>query len=154
MCIGLVNVPLDAFDQDETLVSPAEARSRRVDYLEKIMRDFTDGEGILPARYHLFPGALLYDLQMVWRQRSRSNLDARYKSLFEKLYADRNTTIAEKTFRNWTNGTSQIDRKRARAFLQIFLENWFEPGKALCLCNVEELDGKEPALNSPNAVKM
>ncbi len=99
------------------------------------MRALTERDEAFPPRYHLFPAAFLYDLQSVWRNRAKGSGDARYKSLFETAYADRHTTIADRTFRNWTNGTTSIDKRKALAFLTVFLENWSEgKGKPLCFC--------------------
>ena len=103
------------------------------------MRAVTERDEALPPRYHLFPAALFHDLQSVWRKRSKGFAEARYKSLFESVFADRHTTIPDKTFRNWTNGTTSIDRKKAFAFLTVFLENWSEGiGQPLCFCDHRE----------------
>ncbi len=110
------------------------------------MRNLAQNAGELPSRYDLFPGALLHDLQLVWRQRSRQSGDARYKSIFERAYADRHTTIAEKTFRNWINGTTQIDRRKAQALLTVMLENWTDDmDKTLCVCPLLRREETRPA---------
>ena len=135
----LQSVPFDEFNQEQQLLSPSEARAKQASYLERVMRAVTERDEALPPRYHLFPAALLHDMQSVWRKRSKGTADARYKSLFEHAYADRHTTIPDKTFRNWTNGTISIDRKKASAFLTVFLENWHEgTGKPLCFCEESE----------------
>jgi hypothetical protein len=132
-------VPFDDFDQDEQLLSPSEARAQQAAFLERAMRAVTMRNEPLPPRYSLFPAAFFHDLQNVWRKRSKSSADARYKSLFEKAFADRHTTIPDKTFRNWTNGTTSIDRRKAHAFLTVFLGNWAEgTGKPFCVCQTDE----------------
>jgi hypothetical protein len=129
-------VPYDQFVHDEQQLSPSEARARQAAFLERAMRAVTERDEAFPPRYQLFPAAFFYDLQNVWRNRSKGSADARYKSLFESVYADRHTTIAERTFRNWTNGTTSIDKRKAMAFLTVFLENWSEgTGKPLCFCD-------------------
>jgi hypothetical protein len=116
-------MPFDEFDQDEGAVRPVETRARRITFLEGLMKTIGAGNSPLPPRYELFPGAILHDLLSVWRQKNLRDAPS-LKSLFEVAYGSHDAVIPPKTFKNWFDGTSRIDRPKARAILVAMLDNW------------------------------
>jgi hypothetical protein len=129
-----ITVPYDDFDRLDVRLTPNEARSIQASYLERAMRALMETDRALPPRYHLCPASFLHDMQDVWRKRSRNSGDSRYKAMFENATKDRDKTIPDKTFRNWTSGITSIERNKVETFLTVILGNWHGEGQRFCVC--------------------